>query len=140
MISRDRFRDGAAILATYVFEIGHTTEEPRQQRMNVERTAVTSGVGFVRQQGDPSPEVLTLAGKILTQTQLDAMQSYADACRGTGTPSRTVFFRHVDGTEYEVLITNFAPQPKGVARNPRDITLPWIWEYQLEMEVIGVVP
>lgn len=129
---RERFRDSAGVLADYEFEINHAEEDAEERSINVERTAPTSGMGFVRQQGEPSPRVLRYQGSILTTAQYEAMGAYVAACK-----TRTIFFRDVDGTEYEVLVTNFAPQRKRVAWNSREPNLLWKWDYRLEMEVIS---
>lgn len=138
-VPRCNFHDAAAVLADYDFEINPSEEEPEQNRLSIERTATTDGVGFVRQQGDSSPKTKTFTGSILTQTQKDAMDDYRDACAGRGTPSRTVFFTDPDGTQYEVMITNFAPRRIRVVRNPRDPALLWKWTYTLEMDIVAVV-
>jgi hypothetical protein len=129
MSVRERFRDGANVLATYTFHINHSDEEQIDQTRNLTRTAVTTGPKFVLQQGESSPDVLRYNGTILDPAQLDNMQAYYAACE-----TRTVFFRDVDGTEYEVLITRFAVQRKRTLRNPRARSL--LWTYSLEMEVI----
>lgn len=128
-VPREQFRDGAAILATYSFDINHHDEDSAGQQRTITRAAPTAGVGFVRQQGDKSPKVLKFQGSILRQSQLDAMQSYFDAC-----DSRTVFFTDVDGIEREVLITVF--DPTRIAAQNRRGGLPFYWKYRLEMEVI----
>jgi hypothetical protein len=130
---RERFRDPAAILPDYIFEVNHSDEEAVEQRRNLERTSPTSGVGFVRQQGADSPKTLRYTGTILTQTQYDAMQSYYDACR-----TRTIKFRDFTDDEMDVLITAFSPLRKRTIKNPRDnsISLHY-WEYTIELEVIG---
>lgn len=129
---RPRFRDGASILADYVFEIGHHEEDPDGRARTVTRTAPTSGVGFVRQQGADSPRVLSLKGSILTQDQYDKMSDYYDACR-----IRTVFYRDYTDVESAVLITRFESQRIPVARNPRDPSIMHKWTYTLVMEVIN---
>lgn len=128
-VPRERFRDGAAMLATYEFDVNHDVEEPAAQSRNLTRTAPTSGVGFVRQQGDASPRVLRFTGSILRQSQIDAMQGYFDAC-----DNRTVFYRDVDGTEYVVIVTAF-DYTRARGHNARG-NLPYKWTYRLEMEVI----
>jgi len=131
-MTRERFRDSAAILADYTFEINHSDEDSQQNTLNMQRSAVTTGVGFVRQQGEPGPRILSYSGTILTTSQYDAMMSYAEACA-----TRTIFFRDVEGTEYEVLITSFTPKRERVAVNPRQSDILWKWSYQLQMEIIS---
>lgn len=132
--SRNRFRDPLAILATYEWEINHGTEEADEKRRNIERTAPTGGVGFVRQQGEASPRVLKRAGDILTMTQKDAMDAYYAACDRS-----TVFFRDIDGVELEVIITAFNATRVGVAWNQRDTVnmRHHIYRYTIEMEVVS---
>lgn len=128
-MAREQFRDGASILATYSFDINHDEEQGQNQTRNVTHSAPTSGVGFVRQQGDKSPVAFRFAGSILRQSQFDAMQAYYDAC-----DNRTVFFTDVSGTEYEVLIILFDPvRTRGMNRRGG---LPYYWKYRLEMEII----
>lgn len=129
---QERFRDGASVLSTYSFDIGHHEEDPDDQRRNITRTARTDGVGFVRQQSDKSPQTFKFAGTIMKAEQKTAMQGYFDAC-----DNRTVFFRDYTGTEYEVLITVFSCTRVPVLRNMRDPSIMHIWKYNLEMEVIS---
>lgn len=129
-VPRERFRDGASILATYEFDVNHDAEEPAGQTRNMTRSAPTGGVGFVRQQGDASPNVKRFTGSILRQEQIDAMQDYFDACS-----NRTVFFRDVDGTENEVIVTVF--DYTRVRGHNRRGGLPYKWTFRLEMEIIA---
>lgn len=131
---RNRFRDPLALLATYEWEINHSTEEANEKRRNIERTAPTGDGGFVRQQGEASPRILKYAGVILTMTQKTAMDAYYAACDRS-----TVFFRDVDGGELEVIITGFNATRFGVAWNQRDTVnmRHHIYRYTIEMEVIA---
>lgn len=129
---RPRFRDGAAILPDYDWEIGHWEEQGQALTHNIERTATTDGVGLVRQQGDPSPELLRFQGTILTQDQYDKMRAYWAACT-----NRTVFYRDYTGVEYEVIVTAFDPQRVPVLKNLRDPSIMHYWRYSIEMEVIA---
>ncbi len=128
-VPREQLRDGASILATYSFDINHNEEQENGQTRNVTHAAPTSGVGFVRQQGDKTPDTFRFAGTVMRQSQLDAMQDYYDAC-----DNRTVFFTDVDGVEHEVLVTVFSfTRIRG--ENKRG-DLPFYWKYRLEMEKI----
>ena len=129
---RERFRDGASSLADYEFDINHHEEDGTGQTRNITRTAPTSGVGFVRQQGDRSPPTFKFLGTIMKQSQFDAMQAYFEAC-----DNRTVFFRDYLGDEYEVIITVFDTTRQAVLRNSRDPSIRHIWKYRLEMEIVG---
>lgn len=130
-MNRERFRDSAGILADYLWEVNHYTETGQSTAINVDRTAVTTGVGYVRQQGQPSPRTLSYGGNILSPSQAVAMQAYTDACA-----TRTIFYRDVDGVEHEVVITSYTATRKAVAHNPRNPD-PWYWEYAIVMEVIS---
>ena len=137
MSVRERFRDAADLMPVgipnpYEFQVNHSEEEAIDQSRNLTRQAVTTGPKFVLQQGESSPRTLRYLGTILLPAQLNAMQAYFLAC-----DTRTIFFRDVSGSEYEVLITRFSPQRKPTLRNPRSLSLLWFWNYTLEMEVIG---
>lgn len=130
---RERFRDPAAILPDYVFQVNHSDEEADEKRRNLERSSPTSGVGFVRQQGEDSPEVLRYSGTILHQAQKDAFDDYYDACR-----TRTIKFRDFTDNERDVLITAFSATRQRTAQNPRDPSIRLhFWKYTIELEVIG---
>lgn len=131
MAVRERFRDSAGILPDYIWQVNHREEEANQDSLNMERTAVTTGTGYVRQQGQPSPHVLNFSGTILHQTQKDAFDSYYAACQ-----TRTIFFRDVSGVEMEVVIVSMNITRRAVLRNPHNDE-PWIWKYQIQMEVIS---
>lgn len=131
MAVRERFRDGAGVLATYTFQVNHSEEQTNDQGRTIERQAVTTGPRFVLQQGEATPRTFKFSGTIFLQAQLDAMQSYFDACS-----TRTVFFRDYTDVEFEVIVTRFDYQRKRTLRNPRDSTLQHYWIYNLEMEVI----
>lgn len=129
---REQLRDPLGLLATYVFEINHSTEDANDRRREVQRSANTAGTGFVRQQGATSPDVKKWSGTILTQAQLDAMNAYFAACS-----TRTVFFRDYTGVEWEIVITGFSTTRVPTLRNPRDPTLLHYWHYTIEFEVIA---
>lgn len=130
---RVRFQDPAAVLADYIWQVNYSDEEANERRRNIERTSPTSGVGFVRQQGEDSPETFRFAGTILHQAQFVAMNNYYDACR-----TRTIKFRDFTDVTYDVLITSFSTKRRRTAKNPRDPSIPLhFWEYTIEMEVLG---
>lgn len=128
---REQFRDAAGLLGTYVFEVNHSEEQAPDQGRSIDHQAVTTGPRFVIQQGTSNPLTLKFSGTILTQAQLDAMQSYYDACS-----TRTVFFRDFTGVEFEVIVTRFDYLRKRTLSNPRAPLLKHYWTYDLEMEVI----
>lgn len=130
---RERFRDAApGGVGTYEWTVGHYEEQGRDRRHNIERSAPTSNVGFVRQQGEASPTLLRFEGTILTVEQYDKFNAFFDACR-----TRTIFYRDYTGVEVEVLITHFDPRRVAVVQNPRDPSIMHYWRYTIEMEVIS---
>lgn len=129
---RARFRDPAAVLADYTWEVMWNEEEGSGRARNVERTAVTSGVGFVRQQGEDSPELFRFSGTILKQNQYDKMLAYYEASR-----LRTIKFLDFTNVEHEVLITKFDTRRRRTLKNPRDSSINLhFWEYTIEMEKV----
>lgn len=129
---RAKFHDAASILGDYEWQIMWDEEEGRERIRNLERTAVTSGVGFVRQQGEDSPELFRFSGTALHQNQIDKMNDYYDACE-----TRTIFFTDFDDTTHEVLITKFNPKRVRTLKNPRDSSIPLhYWTYEIEMEKV----
>jgi hypothetical protein len=135
-MARDRFRDGAAILPTYEWDIGHETEDPVDNAANLERTALTTGESFVRQQGAPSPTIYKLSGWAIEPEQVEKMEAYYNACQGIGgTPARTIFWQDISGTEYEVLITDWAPQR--LIGRAGGTGLNYVWKYSVTIEIIS---
>ena len=135
-MARDAFRDAAGTInggALWEWPVGHEEEDPMDKSLALTRSAVTSGVGYVRQQGTPTPTVVKLKGWIKTKSQLEIMEAFYNACAGIGTPSRTVFYRDVEGVEHEVLITDFKPQRVRSLSNR-----PWFfeWKHETVMEYI----
>ncbi len=130
MAVRERFRDSAGVLADYIWQVNHREEEAANLSRSIERTAVTTGTGYVRQQGQPSPKLLNFSGTILHQTQKAAFDAYFAAC-----DTRTIFFRDVAGDEMEVVIVSLNITRHAVLRNPHNDE-PWIWKYQIQMEVV----
>lgn len=139
-MAQERLRDGAGILATYLWDINHSAEQAQSNSVNLTRTAVTTGVGYVRQQGSPTPAEHHWTGTILRQSQYDAMLAYYQACAGAGTPSRTVFLLDYTGVENEILITSFAPTRTYTAGNPRGVGAMGkltYWTYDFVFEIIA---
>jgi hypothetical protein len=129
---RDKFIDPAGMLGTYSWQVNHSTEEANDRRRNIERSSPTAGVGFVRQQGEDSPNLLRYSGTILHQNQYDVFASYYDACR-----TRTIYFRDFTGAKSEVIVTDWSVQRVPTAHNPRDPSIPLhYYKYTIEMEVI----
>lgn len=135
-MARDKFRDAmAGGLGTYEWAIGHETEDPQTKQGNLERTALTTGEGFVRQQGAPQPTVFKLSGTTWHKDQIEKMEAFYDACQGIGTPARTIFWTDIEKGEHEVLITEFAPQ-RTIGR-AGGTGLGYVWKWTLTMEVIA---
>lgn len=130
----ERFRDPLGVVPNYEFHINHSDEDAQEKKRNIETTAPTTGVGFVRQQGAASPETLRYSGTILHKAQKDAMDAWFDLCE-----NQTVFFRDFTGREMEVEILSFNPVRKRAAGNPQDpVNAPLhYWTYTLEMQVIA---
>jgi len=130
--TRAKFHDAASLLADYTWQIMWDEEEGSDFTRNIERTAVTSSVGFVRQQGEDSPQLFRFSGKFLHANQYTQMKAYFDACR-----TRTIFFTDFDGDTHEVLITKFNPKRRRTIHNPRDSSINLhFYEYQIEMEKV----
>lgn len=130
---RAKFHDAAAILADYELQIMWDEEEGQERTRNVERTAVTAGVGVVRQQGEDTPRLFRFSGTALHQNQVDKIDAYYGACA-----TRTVFFTDFDGTVHEVLITKWNPKRVRTLKNPRDSSIPLhYYQWELEMEKIA---
>jgi hypothetical protein len=132
---RNRFTNPADG-SSYDWPINHDNEEANEQRRNIERTAPTAGVGFVRQQGEDSPLVLRYSGVILTQAHHDEMQAWY-----TLSKSQSVHFRDFAGNVFEVLIVAFTPTRVRTVANPRGGTTNphHFWRYQIEMEVLQII-
>jgi hypothetical protein len=136
-MARDAFRDPAGIVnggAWWEWPIGHEAEDPEINTLSLERTAVTTGVGYVRQQGTPSPKQRGYKGWIVQPTQLNTMTAFYNACAGVGGPSRTILYRDLDGSEHEVLITDWEPNRE--MGNAGGTFLGYVWKYTLKMEMI----
>lgn len=122
--------------ATYSWPINHDEEEEFGKSRNIEHTAPTASTGLVKQQGDESPLILRLNGKILEEAQLTAMKGWWSLCA-----TQTIYFYDFAADHYEVIITAFRPKRKRTVRNPRGGTANPLhyWEYTIEMEVIRVL-
>lgn len=129
---RATFKDPKGDLDDYTWQVMWTEEEGRDRRRNIERTALTAGVGFVRQQGEDSPETFKLTGTILHAAQKTAMDNYYAASR-----TRTIRFLDFENNEYEVLFTAWNAGRKRTLHNPRDPSIPLhYWTYTAELEVV----
>lgn len=129
----------------YDWPLNHDTEEGMEKRRNIEHSAPTgqgsdASVGLIKQQGDDSPMLIKLGGKILDRDQHVAFLAWWKLCQ-----TQTIYFRDFASNEYEVLITAYSPQRQRVVRNTRGGTdlateAPQnTWAYTLEMEVVRVI-
>jgi hypothetical protein len=135
-MARDKFRDGMeGGLGEYEWDVGHETEDPQAKTGNLERTALTTGEGFVRQQGAPTPTVFKLGGWIVEKAQKEKMEAFYNACQGIGTPARTIFWTDIENGEHEVLITEFSPQR--VIGRAGATGLGYVWKYSITLEIIA---
>lgn len=130
-------------IGEYPWAINHEAEEEFGAALSITRTAPTSGVGFVRQLGDPQPLLRRLKGTILDRSQYEKMWSYFFICTGLGPgPQRTIHFVDQLGASFEGLITVFNPIAVRASNNPRGQTADEklvYWTYDLTFEVINVV-
>lgn len=134
---------GTGAQGTYEWPINHAEEEPSARTLNIERSSPTSGVGFVRQVGDPSPIVRQLKGTILQRTQRQKFDTFFEICAGLGPgPQRTIHFMDQLAGRFEVLITSWLPTAHRAAVNPRGATADErliYWTYDLTMEVLNTI-
>ncbi len=128
----DRMEGG---LGFYELPVGHETEDPVGHTENYERTAVTSGVGFVRQQGAPAPTVYKVKGWA-PKDQIEELEAFYNASAGIGTPARTLFWRDISGTVFEVIITAFDPERKVGRWIGRGEQTNYVFQYTLTLEVV----
>lgn len=132
-MARAAFTDGGGIVnggAIYEWPIGFEDEDPQKNDQNLDRTALTSGEGFVRQQGAASPTVMSLKGWIRDPVQLAKMKEFYTASK-----LRTILFRDIDGTGHQVIITSFEPQRQ--RGRSGGTGLGYVWKYTIVMEVIS---
>jgi hypothetical protein len=119
----------------YDWPINHTTEEQFGLIRNYERTAPTKGVGFVRQEGDPTPLTLKMSGTILTATQDTAFIGWFNLAR-----HNSIYFRDWTGAQYEVLFVSYQPQRVRVDWNYSDPNMrTHIIRWDMELEVLRVL-
>lgn len=122
-------------LGTYSWTINYSEEEGFGKRRNIERTATTSGIGVVRQQGSDEPLSIRVTGVILHHAQHQAMIQFYTVGR-----SRTIIFEDFEGSRFEVLPVEFQPRRVRAAHNPRDPDARLhYWTYTLELDVFRVL-
>lgn len=145
-MSRVKFIDvytGPESIGEYQWQINHSEEEPTGATLNVDHTAPTSGVGFVRQIGDPEPYTRHVKGTILDRPQFQKFWTYFAICVGLGPgPQRTIHWVDQLNARFEILFTSFVPQYHRAARNPHGTTddekLSY-WTYDATFEVLNVI-
>lgn len=116
----------------YDFQVNPDQEDPMGKTRKVSRTAPTGNVGLVRQQGDESPMVIGIHGKILHRLQWQAFWATYRLCQ-----TQTVNYRDWDGNVYEVQITAFNPvRVRKLSFSGRDPSLPHhYYTYDMTLEV-----
>lgn len=130
-------------IGDYLWPINHSSEDESGATLALTRTAPVSGIGFVRQVGDPSPLVRRLKGTILERSQYQKFWDYFFLCMGLGPgPQRSVHFIDQLGSRFEVLITGYNPVYTRTSSNPRGATPDErlvYWNYDLSLEVLNVI-
>lgn len=123
--------------STYEWDMNHSEEEGMGKARNITRAANTGNTGAVRQQGDDGPLIISLSGKILKRSQLQAFWMWFNLCR-----TQTIHFEDYDGQKYEVQITSFIPRRlrKLSHSGTRDPAMPHhYYEYTMTMEVYRLI-
>lgn len=122
-------------LGLYPWPINYQEEGEFGRRRNYDRSASTSGVGVVRQQGDDGPLIINVTGVILKADQ----HAYFAAFMKVG-KLRTLIFTDFEGHQYEVLMTAYLPTRVRTSRNPQDPNILYhYYKYSMEMEVVRVI-
>lgn len=143
MRTPNQWIDPAGILATYNWPVNHSSEEPLTKSRQMADGAPTSNIGLIPQQGSATPLIWKLKGTIFDDNQHAQNLAFWEACEG-----RSIYWQDFHGDKYEVIITDYEPNRKAVARNPKFPNQQYIWEYTITMRVltvfsgpwVGVVP
>lgn len=134
-MARNRFTNPANG-SFYDWPRNHSNEEAMGKVRNITRTAPTSNVGLVKQQGEDGPLTIKLSGFIVHRSQLQAFWTWFELCR-----YQTIHFRDFDNQQYEVQIISF--QPKRVRKHSTlspDAGMPYnYFTYDMEMEIYRVI-
>lgn len=98
--------------------------------------ASSTGGAALPQFGGLKATIKTLKGTILHLAQHEAFLAWAAIAQ-----NHTIYFRDVDGDEWEVMILKYLPRRQGVARNIMDFAnMPYyIYRYELTMVFLGAV-
>lgn len=127
-VVRNRFTNPATS-GFYDWPLNHEEEEAEGRERTITHTAPTGGTGVVRQQGEESPIVIKLKGKIKLRTQFTQFWFWFDLCK-----VQTIYFRNFDNQVAEVQITSYTPRRVRNLKRPNDPEQHH-WEYEMEMEV-----
>lgn len=128
-MARNRFTNPANG-AIYDWHTNHDEEGDSGKARNISHTAPTGLTGLIRQQGDDSPFVLHLQGKIMRRDQFQAFWAWFALSR-----TQTIYFTDFDGQGYEVQITSFMPKRvRNLTRAGRNPTTHH-WTYSMDLEV-----
>jgi hypothetical protein len=118
---------------SYSWPVNHSAvEKAERTRTITELPPTAAGWQDARptfQQGDRTPEVLRLTGRVWDPTQISVLLAFLRASK-----RRTVIFEECSGDRYEVLIDSLEPQRRGVVRAPNGGK--YVWDVAIEMEVV----
>lgn len=127
------FIDPAGVKAQYQWTINHEKEEEVDNSRGLTDGAPTSDIGLLPQQGPPKPLKFTWEGKLFTQADKNAMDSWWVLCE-----SQSIYLIDFAGSEYEIVIEDWKPKRVGVAWNKRG-QIPFLWEYTIVIRVLTVL-
>jgi hypothetical protein len=132
----NKFIDPAGVVPTFTWPLNHETEEKAGKQRSITNTAPTGHVGLVKEVNDAGALSVTWKGKCLTKAHVTEMWRWWQLCE-----SRTIFLEDFAGEKYEILIEEFDPVRKAVARNLHDqANAPiWIWEYTFTFSVMAFI-
>lgn len=118
----------------YTWSINHTEEEEVQNSRQMADGAPTSDIGLMPQQGTPYSLVFQWKGTIFNPLDKFVMDAWYGLCN-----SQSIYLTDFTGARYEVLITDWDVQRKGVAANKRGGNIPWLYSYTIIIRVLNVI-
>lgn len=140
----NKFIDPAGVMATWSWPINHHDETGSAGRgggqggvgRNYTVSAPTSLGIIIRQQAAPSPMSLSWKGTALTRAQHQTFLAWFAVCK-----HHSIIVEDFSGDQFEVLITAYIPSRKPVAQNRNDMSnaSTWVYDYQIDMDVITAV-
>lgn len=134
---------GPETVGEYSWPINHSEEDGGGATVNVDHTAPTAGVGFVRQMGDPEPFRRLIKGTILERSQYQKFWQFFFIGVGLGPgPQRTFHWVDQLGARFEVLMPSFVPVYHRTSKNPRGATADEklvYWTYDITFEILNVI-